>query len=84
MSLPMKPGQARIITHDYKRNGTTCLLVALDVATGKVIGRTVGGTAQKISWPFWITLLRVSVLELQCLSSLTMSLRTSQTRLIDG
>jgi hypothetical protein len=25
-------------THDYKRNGTTLLFAALDVATGKVIG----------------------------------------------
>ena len=40
-SLPMKPRHARTITHDYKRNGTTCLLAALDVATGKVVGQTV-------------------------------------------
>ena len=39
-SLPMKPGHAKTITHDYKRNGHTCLLAALDVATGKVIGKT--------------------------------------------
>src|SRR5882762_2665313 len=26
------------MTHDYKRNGTTTLFAALDVATGKVIG----------------------------------------------
>ncbi len=29
-------------THGCKRNGTTFLLAALDVATGKVVGRTVG------------------------------------------
>ena len=40
--LPMKPGHAETRTHDYRRNGTTCLLAALDVATGKVVGRTVG------------------------------------------
>ena len=28
-------------THDYRRNGTTCLLAALDTATGKVVGQTV-------------------------------------------
>jgi hypothetical protein len=26
------------MTHDYKRNGTTTLFAALDVATGKVMG----------------------------------------------
>jgi transposase len=36
--LPMKPGQPATMTHDYKRNGTTTLFAALDVATGKVIG----------------------------------------------
>ena len=39
--LPMKPGHPETRTHDYKRNGTTCLLAALDVATGKVIGQMV-------------------------------------------
>jgi hypothetical protein len=27
------------MTHDYKRNGTTTLFAALDVATGRVIGQ---------------------------------------------
>ncbi len=35
----MKPGQAGTRSHDDKRNGTTCLMAALDVATGKVIGQ---------------------------------------------
>ena len=26
------------MTHDYKRNGTTTLFAALDIATGAVIG----------------------------------------------
>ena len=39
--LPLKPGRAETRTHDYRRNGTTCLLAALDVATGKVVGQTV-------------------------------------------
>ena len=38
-SLPMKRGRAGTLTHDYKRNGTTTLFAALDVATGKVIGQ---------------------------------------------
>jgi len=38
-SLPMKPGRAGTMTHDYKRNGTTTLFAALDVLTGTVIGQ---------------------------------------------
>ena len=38
-SLPMKKGRGGTMTHDYKRNGTTTLFAALDVATGKVIGQ---------------------------------------------
>jgi transposase len=37
--LPMTPGQAERGTHDYVRHGTTSLFAALDVATGRVIGR---------------------------------------------
>jgi transposase len=37
-SLPMVPGRAQTMTHDYKRHGTTTLFAALDVLTGKVIG----------------------------------------------
>ena len=37
-TLPMKPGRAGTMTHDYKRNGTTTLFAALDVLTGEVIG----------------------------------------------
>src|ERR1700730_9970766 len=36
--LPLKKGGAGTMTHDYKRNGTTTLFAAFDVATGKVIG----------------------------------------------
>ena len=28
------------MTHDYKRYGTTSLFAALDLATGKVVGKT--------------------------------------------
>lgn len=37
--LPMRPGQAARQTHDYKRHGTTSLFAALDIATGRVIGK---------------------------------------------
>jgi transposase len=37
--LPMQPGQVERGTHDYVRHGTTSLFVALNVATGEVIGR---------------------------------------------
>jgi transposase len=36
-SLPMKPGRAGTMTHDYKRNGTTTLFAALNVITGLII-----------------------------------------------
>jgi transposase len=36
--LPMKKGRCGTMTHDYKRNGTTCLFAALDILEGKVIG----------------------------------------------
>jgi len=36
--LPVLPGVPERRSHDYKRNGTTSLFAALDMATGKVIG----------------------------------------------
>jgi transposase len=36
--LPLLPGKIARHTHDYKRNGTTTLFAALNVATGEVIG----------------------------------------------
>jgi transposase len=36
-SLPMRPGRAGTMTHDYKRHGTTDLFAALNVATGEVL-----------------------------------------------
>ena len=36
--LPLKPGRAATLTHDYKRHGTTTLFAALDVRTGLVVG----------------------------------------------
>ena len=37
--LPIKPGKAGTMTHDYKRHGTTTLFAALDVLEGTVISR---------------------------------------------
>ena len=38
--LPMLPGVPERATHDYRRAGTSSLYAALDLTTGKVIGRT--------------------------------------------
>ncbi len=35
----MRPGQPERRSHDYTRHGTTSLFAALDIATGKVIGK---------------------------------------------
>ncbi len=37
-SLPMYPGRCGTMTHDYRRNGTTTLFAALEVAEGRLIG----------------------------------------------
>ena len=37
--LPLKKGRCGTITHDYKRNGTTTLFAALEIAQGQVIGQ---------------------------------------------
>jgi transposase len=36
-SLPLKPGRAGTMTHDYKRHGTIDLFAALNVGTGQVL-----------------------------------------------
>jgi len=38
-SLPIYPGRCETMTHDYKRNGTTTLFAALNVAEGCLIGQ---------------------------------------------
>jgi transposase len=40
--LPMRPGQPARRSHDYTRHGTTSLFAALDIATGKIIGKCYG------------------------------------------
>ena len=37
--LPLKPGKAGTMTHDYKRHGTTTLFAAFNVLDGVVLGR---------------------------------------------
>ena len=37
--LPLRPGLPEGRTHDYRRHGTTSLFAALDMKTGKVIGK---------------------------------------------
>ena len=39
LALPLKPGRAATLTHDYVRHGTTTLFAALNVLDGTVIGR---------------------------------------------
>lgn len=37
--LPMRPGQIECHTHDYVRNGVVDLYAALEIATGRVVGK---------------------------------------------
>jgi transposase len=37
--LPIKPGKAGTMTHDYKRHGTTSLYAALNILDGEVVGQ---------------------------------------------
>ena len=37
-SLPIFPGRCGTMTHDYKRNGTTTLFAAIELAEGRLIG----------------------------------------------
>jgi len=37
-SLPIRPGRCGTLTHDYKRNGTTTLFAAIELAQGRLIG----------------------------------------------
>jgi len=38
-SLPMRPAQVERRTHDYVRHGTTSLFAALDIQTGRILGK---------------------------------------------
>ncbi len=45
--LPLNPSRIGSRTHDYKRNGTTCLYAAFNTLTGKVIGKVADKTNSK-------------------------------------
>ncbi len=51
-TLPMKAGKAAPMTHDYKRNGTTSLYAALEVASGEVTGECYPRHRHQESSPF--------------------------------
>jgi transposase len=53
--LPIHPGRCGTMTHDYKRNGTTTLFAAIDLAQGKVIGTC----QQKHRHQEWIKFLKL-------------------------
>ena len=53
--LPLKPGRAGTMTHDYRRHRTTTLCAALEVATGKVISLC----QQRHRHPEWIKFLKL-------------------------
>jgi len=53
--LPLKPGRAGTMTHDYKRHGTTTLFAAMEVASGKVISLC----QQRHRHQEWINFLRL-------------------------
>jgi transposase len=46
-SLPMVPGRGATMTHDYKRNGTTDLFAAMNIATGEVLTQCQKGHTAK-------------------------------------
>ena len=51
--LPIKKGRCGTMTHDYKRNGTTTLFAALELAEGRLIGTCM----QRHRHQEWITFL---------------------------
>ena len=51
---PLKRGRAATMTHDYKRNGTTTLLAAINVLDGQVIAQC----QQRHRHTEWLTFLR--------------------------
>ena len=77
-SLPLKPGRARTMTHDYKRNGTTDLFAAMNVATGEVLDTRPGtGPPAMRSWRSSSSSTSTSPAISTCTWSWTTSPRTS-------
>ncbi len=50
--LPLKPGKAGTMTHDYKRNAITTLFAALNLLDGTVLGAACSATATGSSCAF--------------------------------
>ena len=53
--LPINKGRCGTMTHDYKRNGTTTLFAAIDMAAGRLIGTCM----EKHRHQEWIKFLRL-------------------------
>jgi transposase len=53
--LPLKKGRCGTMTHDYKRNGTTTLFAAIELAEGKLIGTCM----KKHRHQEWLKFLRI-------------------------
>lgn len=58
--LPLKKGRCSTMTHDYKRNGTTSLFAALNVANGTIIGDCMKKHRHQ-EWIRFLNLIRKSV-----------------------
>lgn len=58
--LPLKKGRGQTMTHDYKRNGTSSLFSALEVATGKVIA-TCMKKHRHVEWLKFLKMIESSV-----------------------
>lgn len=59
--LPLKRGRCQTMTHDYKRNGTSSLFSALEVATGRVIAKCM----RKHRHEEWLKFLKMIVKEVE-------------------
>jgi transposase len=66
--LPIKKGRCDTMTHDYKRNGTTTLFAALELAEGRLIGTCM----KKHRHQEWLKFLRL--IERETLSDLDLHL----------
>ena len=58
--LPMKKGRCGTMTHDYKRNGTTSLFVAMNVLDGQIIS-TCQSRHRHQEWLKFLKLIKTSV-----------------------
>lgn len=47
---PMKPGLVEYQEFEYSRHGTQCLIANFDVATGQIIGPTIGNTRTEVDF----------------------------------